>query len=170
MFGSLIRWVGHGAGSERSRRGAATAPRFALQLESLEGRAAPGSLKGEVAACGTRKAGDEIPAILRQETPSPYQAGYEVALTDGAGHQVDLMGGASKPGVGGGSGALGGGSEVTLFGGSKPGGTIGSGALGGGSEVTLFGGSKPGGVDLIHQVGGTGVDPMAGSHGTGVEV
>jgi hypothetical protein len=99
MFGSLIRWLGHGAGSGQSQPRAATAPRFALQLESLEGRAAPGSLKGEVVASGTRKAGDEIPAILRQETPSPYQPGYEVALTDGAGHQVDPMGHAGGSGI-----------------------------------------------------------------------
>jgi hypothetical protein len=85
MFGSLIRWFGHGAGCERSRRGAAIAPRFTPQLESLEGRAVPGG-------AGPPIHGEEIPQVcVRQETASPYQPGYEVALTDGAAHQVDLM-------------------------------------------------------------------------------
>jgi hypothetical protein len=99
MFGSLVRWFGSKAMCEQSRGGAAIAPRFTPQLESLEGRAVPGG-------AGPPIHGEEIPQVcVRQETPSPYQPGYEVALTDGAGgnhgdrgHQVDLMGSAGGAG------------------------------------------------------------------------
>jgi hypothetical protein len=136
MFGSLIRWVGHGAGSERSRRGAATAPRFALQLESLEGRAAPGSLKGEVVGYPSRSSGDEIPAILRQETPSPYQPGYEVALTDGAG-AIHGHGGSQVELTGGAMGGVTADHQVNLMGGAMGGVTA-------DHQVNLMGGSLGG--------------------------
>src|SRR5262249_1924410 len=112
MFGSLIRWLGHGAGSERSRRGAPIAPRFTPRLEGLEGRAAPAHMGGwlgeEIPSCATLPSagdvmptpahvGEEIPQVhvIGKRIPSAVQPGYDVSLTEGAGHRLDLMGGAA---------------------------------------------------------------------------
>jgi hypothetical protein len=49
MIGSLVRWLGRGAGRGSSGRGSGPARRFTPQLEALEDRAVPGGAAGGVA-------------------------------------------------------------------------------------------------------------------------
>lgn len=82
MFGSLVRWLGIGAGSIQSDHGrAAPRARFTLGLEALDNREVPASLMGgEAMPVGMTW---ELPGIERntgEEIPSPApDEGVEIA-------------------------------------------------------------------------------------------
>ena len=164
MIGSLVRWFRRPTATKRSRRGVASAPRFTPRLEVLEGRALPavsfgGGVVGSVTAQAALLGG--LPGTETGLLGSKVIAsGGSNAL--GGGSEVTLFG-VSKPAASGGLGAQNSGSEVTLFG--VKAGSIGAGdGLSGGSEVTLFGGSKPatnGGSNVLG--GGSEVTLLGGS-------